>query len=69
MPPFMTGGQMILEVTSLDATFRPPPRRLEAGTPPIVAAVGLIAAAEWMQSLDWRAAQDDERLGKAGLGS
>jgi cysteine desulfurase / selenocysteine lyase len=61
MPPFMTGGQMIVEVTSVDATFRPPPRRFEAGTPPIAAAVGLGAALEWMQSLDWRAAQDHER--------
>jgi len=61
MPPFMTGGQMIVEVTAVDATFRPPPRRFEAGTPPIAAAVGLGAALEWMQSLDWRAAQDHER--------
>jgi cysteine desulfurase / selenocysteine lyase len=41
MPPFMTGGQMIDEVTLTHATFRPPPRRFEAGTPPIAAAVGL----------------------------
>jgi cysteine desulfurase / selenocysteine lyase len=61
MPPFMTGGQMIVEVTSVNATFRPPPRRFEAGTPPIAAAVGLGAALEWMQSLDWPAAQDHER--------
>ena len=61
MPPFMTGGQMIAEVTSVDAAFRPPPRRFEAGTPPIAAAVGLGAALEWMQSLDWCAAQDHER--------
>ena len=61
MPPFMTGGQMITEVTSASATFRPPPRRFEAGTPPIAAAVGLGAALEWMQSLDWRAVQDYER--------
>jgi len=61
MPPFMTGGQMITEVTSASATFRSPPRRFEAGTPPIAAAVGLGAALEWMQSLDWRAVQDYER--------
>ena len=52
---------MIVEVTPADASFRPPPRRFEAGTPPIAAAVGLGAALEWMQSLDWRAAQDHER--------
>ncbi len=61
MPPFMTGGQMIAEVSSVDATFRSPPRRFEAGTPPITAAVGLGAALEWMQSFDWRAAQDHEQ--------
>ena len=61
LPPFMTGGQMIAEVTSVDATFRPPPRRFEAGTPAIAAAVGLGAALEWMQSVDWRAAQDHEQ--------
>ena len=54
MPPFMTGGQMIEEVTLTHATFRPPPRRFEAGTPPIAAAVGLGAALDWMQALDWR---------------
>ncbi len=49
-----------MEVTPVDATFRSPPR-LEAGTPPIAAAVGLSAALGWMQSLDWRAARDRER--------
>jgi cysteine desulfurase / selenocysteine lyase len=57
----MTGGQMIMKVTPVDATFRPPPRRFEAGTPPTAAAVGLGAAVEWMQSLDWQAAQDHEQ--------
>jgi cysteine desulfurase/selenocysteine lyase len=60
MPPFMTGGQMIEEVTLEKATFRPPPRRFEAGTPPIAAAVGLGAALDWMQALDWRAIQAHE---------
>jgi cysteine desulfurase/selenocysteine lyase len=61
MPPFMTGGQMIAEVTLTHTTFRPPPRRFEAGTPPIAAAVGLGAALDWMQSLDWHAIQNHER--------
>ncbi len=55
MPPFMTGGQMIEEVTATHATFRSPPRRFEAGTPPIAAAIGLGAALDWMQALDWDA--------------
>jgi cysteine desulfurase / selenocysteine lyase len=60
MPPFMTGGQMIEEVTLTKATFRPPPRRFEAGTPPIGSAIGLGAALNWMQALDWRAIRDHE---------
>ncbi len=55
MPPFMTGGQMIKEVTLVRADFRSPPRRFEAGTPPIAAAIGLGVALDWMQSLDWPA--------------
>jgi cysteine desulfurase / selenocysteine lyase len=60
MPPFMTGGQMIDQVTLTDATFRALPRRFEAGTPPIAAAIGLGAALEWMMSLDWVAIQRHE---------
>jgi len=60
MPPFMTGGQMIEEVTLTMATFRPPPRRFEAGTPPIGAAIGLGTALDWMQALDWDAVRAHE---------
>ena len=60
MPPFMTGGQMIDQVSLTDASFRAPPRRFEAGTPPIAAAVGLGAALDFMQALDWRAIQSHE---------
>lgn len=60
MPPFMTGGQMIEEVTLEKATFKPPPRRFEAGTPPIAPAIGLGAALDWMQRLDWHAIQGHE---------
>jgi cysteine desulfurase/selenocysteine lyase len=57
MPPFLTGGQMIDEVTLTSATFREPPRRFEAGTPPIAGAIGLGAAFDWMMKLDWNAIQ------------
>jgi cysteine desulfurase/selenocysteine lyase len=60
MPPFMTGGQMIEEVSATAATFRPPPRRFEAGTPPIAQAIGLAAALERMSDLDWDAVRDHE---------
>jgi cysteine desulfurase/selenocysteine lyase len=60
MPPFMTGGQMIDRVTLAGATFRSPPRRFEAGTPPIAQAIGLGVALDWMQGLDWSAIQAHE---------
>lgn len=55
MPPFLVGGQMIQRVTLETATFADPPRRFEAGTPPISAAVGLGAAVGWLEKLDWPA--------------
>jgi len=60
MAPVMTGGQMIETVTLTKATFRAPPRRFEAGTPPIAAAIGLGAALDWMQGLDWDAIRNHE---------
>lgn len=61
MPPVYAGGQMIEEVTLEGASFRPPPRRFEAGTPPIAAAIGLGVALDWMRALDWRAIGRHER--------
>ncbi len=55
MTPFMVGGQMIRRVTPKDAEFADPPRRFEAGTPPIGAAIGLGSAVRWMERLDWPA--------------
>jgi len=60
MAPVMTGGQMIETVTLTKATFRAPPRRFEAGTPPIAAAIGLGAALDWMLGLDWDAVRSHE---------
>jgi cysteine desulfurase/selenocysteine lyase len=53
MPPFLGGGGMIDEVTVQASTWAAPPRRFEAGTPPIAQAVGLAAALDWMMALDW----------------
>src|SRR5581483_6778371 len=55
-----SGDQMIEQVTLETATFRAPPRRFEAGTPPIAGAIGLGAALDWMQALDWRAIRAHE---------
>lgn len=55
MPPFMGGGSMIGSVSFEEITWAPPPRRFEAGTPPIGPAIGLGAACRWMMDLDWTA--------------
>ena len=51
MRPFMGGGEMIEEVTEEMVTYNDPPHRFEAGTPPIVQAIGLGAALKYMESL------------------
>ena len=48
MPPFMGGGDMIDEVEISGSTFAAPPVRFEAGTPPIVEAIGLAAAIDFV---------------------
>src|SRR5437762_2811829 len=48
MPPFLGGGSMIETVTLEKTTYAPPPARFEAGTPPIVQAAGLGAAADYL---------------------
>ena len=60
LPPYQGGGEMIGTV-ALDAiTYADPPHRFEAGTPPIVEAIGLGAAVDWVQSLDRRAVAEHE---------
>lgn len=61
LPPFLVGGQMIREVTLQTATFADPPRRFEAGTPPLGGAVGLGAVLDWLGGLDWTAVRAHER--------
>lgn len=51
MRPFHGGGEMILEVTEDNVTYNEPPHRFEAGTPPIVQAIGLGAALEYMETV------------------
>lgn len=51
MQPFMGGGEMIIEVTEDRVTYNDPPHRFEAGTPPIVQAIGLGHALDYITSL------------------
>ena len=51
MPPFLGGGEMIRDVTETHVTYAEPPNRFEAGTPPIVQAIGLGAALTYMEGV------------------
>jgi cysteine desulfurase/selenocysteine lyase len=51
MPPYQGGGEMISEVFTDRITYGDPPQRFEAGTPPIVQAVGLAAALDYIESV------------------
>ncbi|AKI00395.1 cysteine desulfurase-like protein, SufS subfamily [Hoeflea sp. IMCC20628] len=51
MQPFMGGGEMIVDVSEDNVTYNDPPHRFEAGTPPIVQAIGLGVSLEYMEKL------------------
>ncbi len=51
LPPFNGGGEMIEEVTRETVTYNKPPHRFEAGTPPIVQAIGLAAALDYVEGI------------------
>jgi cysteine desulfurase/selenocysteine lyase len=52
MRPYQGGGEMIEAVSKDKITYNDPPHRFEAGTPPIVEAIGLGAALDYLTSLD-----------------
>ena len=51
MPPYMGGGEMIEAVSIDGVTYGPAPHKFEAGTPPIVQAIGLGAALNYMMGI------------------
>jgi cysteine desulfurase/selenocysteine lyase len=51
MRPYQGGGEMIDVVTRDTITYNEPPHRFEAGTPPIVQAIGLGAAIAYIDGL------------------
>ncbi len=60
MPPFLGGGSMIDQVTVDGFTPGELPARFEAGTPPIVEAIGLGAAIEYLNSVDLKTIKQHE---------
>ena len=55
MPPFMGGGDMIGSVSFERSTWAHVPHKFEAGTPPIVEAIGLKRAIEWVEAVGFDA--------------
>lgn len=61
MRPFQGGGEMIEDVMQDQVSYNHPPYRFEAGTPPIVEAIGLAAAIDYVSRLDRGAVADHEQ--------
>ena len=55
MPPFLGGGDMIGSVSFERTTWANVPHKFEAGTPPIVEAIGLKRAIEWVEAVGYDA--------------
>ncbi len=51
LPPFLGGGEMIATVSMERSTYAGLPHKFEAGTPPIVEAVGLGAAVDYLTEI------------------
>ena len=60
MPPWQTGGGMILNVEIDHTEFQEPPHRFEAGTPDIAGAVGLGLAIDFIEGLGRDAIREHE---------
>ncbi|PRX52797.1 cysteine desulfurase [Nonomuraea fuscirosea] len=61
MPPFLGGGEMIEAVWMDRSTYAPIPHKFEAGTPPIVEAIGLGAAVDYLTEVGMEAVEAHER--------
>ena len=61
MQPYRLGGEMIANVTREGATWAEVPYKFEAGTPNIAGAIGLGAAIDYLQSLDFELIQKHEQ--------
>ncbi|MEQ6899597.1 cysteine desulfurase [Nocardioides sp. YIM 152588] len=61
LPPFLGGGEMIATVSMEGSTYAGIPHKFEAGTPPIVEAIGLGAAVEYLGHIGLDAIHRHER--------
>ncbi len=60
LPPFLGGGEMILDVSKDGFTPNDIPWRFEAGTPPITEAIGLGAAVDYLRTVGMEAVRNHE---------
>ena len=71
MPPYMGGGEMIDHVGTDGSTFKNAPHRFEAGTPNVAGAIGLAAAADYLEQIGhdtlWSHEQELTRYGMERL--
>lgn len=61
MPPYQGGGDMIRSVTFEKTIFNDLPYKFEAGTPHIEGAIGMGAAIDYVNALDWNAVEAYEK--------
>ncbi len=61
MPPYQGGGDMIKSVTFEKTIFNDIPYKFEAGTPHIAGAIGLGAALDYLDVLDWQSVRQYEQ--------
>jgi len=61
MPPYQGGGDMISLVTFEKTHYNVLPYKFEAGTPNIAGVIGLGAAVDYLQGLDWQQVAAHER--------
>ena len=61
MPPFLTGGSMILDVALDRVVWNDPPHRFEAGTPMIAEAFGIDAACDYLDTIGMDEVRAHER--------
>jgi cysteine desulfurase / selenocysteine lyase len=60
LPPYQGGGEMIETVSTTRVLYGPLPHKFEAGTPPILEAIGLGAAIDWLSQFDRAAVAEHE---------
>lgn len=68
LPPWQSGGDMVLSVSLQQTLYQAPPQRFEAGTPPIADVIAMGAALDYLSSLDiGRLAAEEADLRRYGV--